>query len=100
MANAGKWIAQDRGSLEVEQVQEFEALPPASFPLAERIPAEQLVGLFCLREKLPIMKQNGPQNESCSPDGNTSASNGNGDYWPDDVLRRAEAAGSTASRRC
>ena len=56
MSDAGKWIAIDRGSLDVEAVQGFEAIPPASFPLAERIPAPQLIALFTLRERLP--KQN------------------------------------------
>jgi hypothetical protein len=66
MPDAGKWIAQDRGSLEVEAVQEFEAIPPATFPLAERIPAPQLVSLFILRDRLPQMK-NGLPAEANSP---------------------------------
>jgi hypothetical protein len=67
--DAGRWLAQERGSLDVEEVREFEAIPPATYPMAERIPAEQLAQLFILRENLPAMK-NGLATEADSPQKN------------------------------
>lgn len=46
--------------MDVEEVQEFVAVEPATYPLAERITAEEIVDLFRLREQLPRM-QNAPQ---------------------------------------
>ncbi len=67
--DAGRWLAQERGSLDVEEVREFEAIPPAAFPMAERIPAAQLAQLFVLRESLPRM-ENGLATEADSPQKN------------------------------
>jgi hypothetical protein len=54
---AGKWLAIDRGStLEVEAVQEI-PVPPAVFPLAERITESQLLSLFRFRQMLPSSRE-------------------------------------------
>lgn len=64
--DAGKWLSRERGALNIEEAQEFEAVPPASFPMAERIKASELVDLFRLRETLPKMK-NGLPAEADNP---------------------------------
>lgn len=67
--DAGRWLAQERGSLEVEEVRQFEAVPPVMYPLAERIPPDQLVILFAFRETLPcaLRMRNGLPTEASSP---------------------------------
>ena len=57
--DAGKWLSRERGALNIEEAQEFEAVPPVSFPMAERIKASELVDLFRLRETLPIFAPGG-----------------------------------------
>jgi hypothetical protein len=60
--DAGKWIAIDRGAKDVtaEEVQQFESVEPATFPLADRVRPEELVALFALRERLPKMENGLP----------------------------------------
>lgn len=58
---AGRWLAIDRGATITVASEEFPA-PPAVFPLAERIAERDLVGLFQLRQRLPMCRgqENGP----------------------------------------
>ncbi len=66
--DAGRWLAQERGSLAVLEegpVMSREVAIPI-FPLAERISQAQLVVLFRFREHLP-KKRSGLQTEADSP---------------------------------
>jgi hypothetical protein len=51
--NAGKWLA-------VEEVQQFEQVEPAKYPLADRLSGEEVAALFVLREHLPKMRNGLP----------------------------------------
>jgi len=62
---AGKWLAKERGAMEVEEVKEFVAVQPEMFPLADRLSAESLVTLFEIRERLPPMKNAPHLVEAC-----------------------------------
>jgi hypothetical protein len=67
--DAGRWLAMERGSLTPDEVVVFEAIELAVFPLAERLPAKQLVNLFEFRERLPKSK-NGLPTEADNPQNN------------------------------
>lgn len=58
---AGRWLAIDRGATITVATEEF-PVPPAEFPLAERIAERDLIGLFRLRQQLPASREqeNGP----------------------------------------
>lgn len=60
LMNAGKWLAVDRGSIEVAPVEVvIPPSPPVRFALAERVPAAQLVALYLFRAHLPEVVTDG-----------------------------------------
>jgi hypothetical protein len=64
--DAGRWLAEDRGALVVEEAYRPEVrMPPARYPLMDRVAPDQLAALFVFRAHLPI--KNGLTTEAGSP---------------------------------
>ena len=52
--SAGKWLAVDRGAVELNTKPVEVEVPPIRFPLADRITDSELQALFLFRASLPV----------------------------------------------